>query len=265
MTDANEMREANRRTYLEVGHIYDALLSYRTADLPFWEQLALEAGGPFVEVGCGTGRILAAVARKGVAVCGIDSSPQMLALCEQRLAAVPGAEFTLVEADFEAVTSLPVNPAVVAFTLGSFQYCLDGHLDVLKRFRATMKVGARLILDAKNFYADRKFTAGLHDVAPGRPYDVKLDRFDLSVVEEVRFEPFTQMVQESARYWVREPGPRHEIRIEQYMRSFSLHELRLLMTAAGFELGAVWRGYEAPADGAAAATGPRVIVEGRAA
>jgi ubiquinone/menaquinone biosynthesis C-methylase UbiE len=264
MLDTQAMRSSNRRTYLEVGGIYDTLLAYRTADLPFWERVAVAGEGAFVEVGCGTGRILAAVAKRGVPVCGIDSSSQMLDVCDRNLRSIPGADFTLVHADFETLTAFPVEPAVVAFTLGSFQYCLDGHLAVLERFRRAMPTGAQLILDAKNFYADPKFTSGLHQISPGRASEILAEPYKLTVVEEVRFEPLEHIVQETARYWIQKPEPRHEIVIDQYMRSFTVHELRLLMKAAGFEPMEVWRNYDLTDASAAPSTGQRVIVSGRA-
>src|SRR5687768_8287448 len=54
-------------------------------DVPFWRNLALQAGGPVLELGCGTGRISIPLARAGVALTGIDRSPAMLAYARGRL------------------------------------------------------------------------------------------------------------------------------------------------------------------------------------
>jgi SAM-dependent methyltransferase len=54
-------------------------------DVPFWRNLALQAGGPVLELGCGTGRISIPLARAGVALTGIDRSPAMLAYAQGRL------------------------------------------------------------------------------------------------------------------------------------------------------------------------------------
>jgi SAM-dependent methyltransferase len=55
-------------------------------DVPFWERLSAECGGPVLELGCGTGRITGAVAAKGVRIVGIDRSDRMLAVARRRFA-----------------------------------------------------------------------------------------------------------------------------------------------------------------------------------
>jgi ubiquinone/menaquinone biosynthesis C-methylase UbiE len=56
------------------------------ADVPFYVDLARESGGPVLEMGCGTGRVLLPVARAGVRIHGIDFSSDMLAQLESKLA-----------------------------------------------------------------------------------------------------------------------------------------------------------------------------------
>jgi SAM-dependent methyltransferase len=48
-------------------------------DLPFWRTVALQAGGPVLELGCGTGRLSIPLGRAGVPLVGIDRSEAMLA------------------------------------------------------------------------------------------------------------------------------------------------------------------------------------------
>jgi len=43
-------------------------------------------GGPVLEIGCGSGRLLAPLARAGYEVTGVDQSPEMLARAEARSA-----------------------------------------------------------------------------------------------------------------------------------------------------------------------------------
>ena len=54
-------------------------------DVAFWRNVALQAGGPVLELGCGTGRISIPLARAGVALSVIDRSPSMLAFARRRL------------------------------------------------------------------------------------------------------------------------------------------------------------------------------------
>jgi SAM-dependent methyltransferase len=55
-----------------------------TADLADWIQLAREAAGPVLELGCGTGRVALALAAAGAEVTAVDSSPALLAALHAR-------------------------------------------------------------------------------------------------------------------------------------------------------------------------------------
>jgi len=69
------------------------------ADLPLWEELATQADGAVMELGCGTGRVALHLARRGHAVVGLDRDPELLAALAER-----GADLQLstVEADARA-------------------------------------------------------------------------------------------------------------------------------------------------------------------
>jgi ubiquinone/menaquinone biosynthesis C-methylase UbiE len=54
-------------------------------DVPFWRNLALQAGGPVLELGCGTGRVSLPLGRAGVRLIGIDRSERMLARARTRV------------------------------------------------------------------------------------------------------------------------------------------------------------------------------------
>jgi ubiquinone/menaquinone biosynthesis C-methylase UbiE len=55
-------------------------------DVPFWRNLGLSAGGPVLELGCGTGRVSLPLARAGVPLVGVDRSAAMLAFARRRMA-----------------------------------------------------------------------------------------------------------------------------------------------------------------------------------
>jgi len=48
------------------------------ADLELWEELAADRDGPILDLGCGTGRVLSHLARRGYEVCGLDRDPKLI-------------------------------------------------------------------------------------------------------------------------------------------------------------------------------------------
>jgi SAM-dependent methyltransferase len=64
--------------------LYSAHHSRYQEDLPFWQHLAEGQGGPILELGCGTGRVLAWLARLGYQMVGLDHDLEMLRfLCSE--------------------------------------------------------------------------------------------------------------------------------------------------------------------------------------
>lgn len=63
----------------------DDYRNYRE-DIDFILDFASESGGPILELGCGTGRVLAPVSTLGLETVGVDISPALLTIAQQKLA-----------------------------------------------------------------------------------------------------------------------------------------------------------------------------------
>jgi SAM-dependent methyltransferase len=141
--------------YKSIAELYDYVVPYRERqDVAFYVEMARESGGPVLEVGCGTGRVLIPTAQAGIEITGLDLSPHMLEVCRGRLKAEPEevrSRVRLVQADmrqfelsqaFQLVT-LPFRP---------FQHLttVEDQLACLGCIRQHLADGGRLILDIFN-------------------------------------------------------------------------------------------------------------------
>ncbi len=75
-----------RDEYGELAEFYDWVVPYRERqDVAFFVDMAREARGPVLEIGCGTGRVLIPTAREGIEIVGLDGSESMLSVCRGKL------------------------------------------------------------------------------------------------------------------------------------------------------------------------------------
>jgi SAM-dependent methyltransferase len=119
-------------------------------DIAFYDRLAKAAGGPVLELGCGTGRIALALAQAGLSVTGVDVSPGMLALAQrkrERLAGAASRCLTFVDGDMARLDlGRRFGMAFIAFR--SFQHLLtvDEQRATLTGVRRHLRPDGRLAL-----------------------------------------------------------------------------------------------------------------------
>jgi SAM-dependent methyltransferase len=159
--------------------LYDWEYRRRRDDVRFYRTLADERGGPVLDVGCGTGRLLAPLVRDGHAVVGVDRSGAMLARAAARIARLGAARrgrALLVRGDLRA---LPFARRF-AFAVAAFhtvQHCEtdDDLLRFFRGVRAALLPGGWLAFDT--FAPTRRFlerrapsgTTRFRDPRTGRP------------------------------------------------------------------------------------------------
>lgn len=79
-----------RDTYELSARYYDAAYAaIELVDAPFYLDLARRIGGPVLEIGCGTGRVLLPIARAGIEINGVDNSSAMLDVLKEKLEREP--------------------------------------------------------------------------------------------------------------------------------------------------------------------------------
>jgi SAM-dependent methyltransferase len=82
--------------------LYQAHHGLHNEDLPFWLELAGRQKGPILELGCGTGRVLIALAGAGYASYGLDSDAGMLATLQHQARSDAASGCSVFQADMAA-------------------------------------------------------------------------------------------------------------------------------------------------------------------
>jgi len=125
--------------------LYDWEYRRRRDDVAFYRTLAGERGGPILDLGCGTGRLMLPLVRDGHVVVGVDRAGPMLARAAARLARLAPAarrRALLVRGDF---SRLPLR-ASPRFALGVVAFHGVQHLATDRELVAFFRsVRARLV------------------------------------------------------------------------------------------------------------------------
>ena len=136
--------------------LYDAIASFYdpwsrsvTEDVDFYVEHALASGGPVVELAVGTGRIAIPIARAGIDVIGVDSSPGMLAVA--RAAAEEAGVADRLDLRVGDLREPPVSEHV-PLALCPFRSLLhmeteDEKLRALRAARALLEPGGSFVFD----------------------------------------------------------------------------------------------------------------------
>jgi SAM-dependent methyltransferase len=131
--------------------IYDYYTGGVEGDVLFYVEEAQKAGGPVLELGCGTGRILIPTAEAGVEIAGLDRAPSMLAIARTKVARLDPAvqrRIELVKGDMRDF-SLGRRFKLVTIPFRAFLHLLTGEdqRQALRRVRDHLELDGRLILN----------------------------------------------------------------------------------------------------------------------
>lgn len=135
--------------YDRIASIYDPWSRSVTEDVGFYVEQALASGGPVVELAVGTGRIAVPIARAGISVIGVDSSPEMLGVA--RAAAKSAGVSELVDLRLGDLRDPPVHEHV-PLVICPFRSLLhmeteDEKLRALRAARGLLEAGGCFVFD----------------------------------------------------------------------------------------------------------------------
>ncbi len=230
--------------------LYDLDTSDLADDLDFYVALAQRAGWPILEIGCGTGRVLVPLAQAGFEVTGVDVAPGMLERARTRVErAGVGSRVRLVEEDARRLDLYQHFPlAIVA--LNSFLHFTsdDDQIDVLRSLWRHLRPGGLLVLDLPNPEPALLGEVGGQVVLEWVKTDPETGA-EVSKLRSQRVDTARQLVE--LTLFFDESGPDEDGRESLRRRTYSLplryvyrRELELLLERCGFDVEAVYGGYD---------------------
>ncbi len=237
--------------YAFVAEYYDYVVPYRDRqDVAFFVAAAQEAGGPVLEVGCGTGRVLIPTARAGIPITGLDLSTQMLNVCRERLQQEPDdvqARVQLVQADMRDF-ELPQAFKLVTIPFRPFQHLttVDDQLACLRSIHRHLVEGGRLILDLFNPSLSRLANDPVGQEIGDEPEFTMPD--GRRVLRQHRFvskDLFNQVNHTELIYYVTYPDGRQERLVHAFpMRYLFRFEAEHLLARCDFQVEHVYADYD---------------------
>jgi SAM-dependent methyltransferase len=240
-----------RDEYGASAEFYDYVPTYiDREDIAFWVSAASESGGPVLEVGCGTGRVLIPTARAGIEIVGLDLSRAMLAICRQKLAEEPAdvsARASLAEADMRDF-ELGRQFALVTIPFRPFQHLItvEDQIACLETIRRHLVPGGRLILDLFNpslpFLVDENRQSEYGDEPE---FLLRDGRRVVRRFRNARQDWLAQVQDVELIYYVTDAGGRQERVVHSFpMRYLFRYEAEHLLARCGLHVEAVYAGYD---------------------
>ena len=134
------------------ARFYDLDYDSFQEDVAMYLGFAERTGGPLLELGCGTGRLLLPLAEAGYEVTGVDMSEQMLAIARAKLDAGDlSDQATLLLADMREV-QLEQRYRLAFIAINSFMHLttMEDQLAALRAWRDALLPGGLLVIDVFN-------------------------------------------------------------------------------------------------------------------
>lgn len=234
-----------------VAQIYDQVIPYRNRpDVKLFVDAAVESGGPVLEVGSGTGRVLIPTARAGITITGLDLSEHMLDVCRDALKSEPREvqeRVHLVQGDMRDF-DLGKDFSLVTTPFRPFQHLTtpEDQIKCLKNIHSHLVPGGTLILDIFNPSLSGITADNLGEEVGAEPEfttpdGIKVRRFNKTVQRD----HIKQVLDVELIYYLTYPDGEEERIVHAFqMRYLFRYEAEHLLARCGFEVLDVFADYD---------------------
>ena len=230
----------------KVAPFLDADYRGETADLKLYRSLAEQHPGPVLELGCGTGRVMAELIKAGRICDGLDLSPTMLDLARQRCTAIP-CEFPwqLHQCNMTAFDLNQKSYGLAILASNTFMHVSrsSDQEKVLACVHQHLLPGGKLVLDLFNPpVEDLVLHQGAVQAVDSWPGPIS----GSTVTKWVRRE--VDWVRQIQKTFITYETLHVDSRLEQVEARFNLrflwrHEAEMMLEKTGFNVEAVWGSY----------------------
>jgi SAM-dependent methyltransferase len=225
--------------YAELPDLYDLEHAGFGDDIELYLRLSEVVGDPILELGCGTGRVLAPLAAAGHRITGIDRSRAMLDRAREWLQTQAGSlleRVTLAEGSMTEAECAPGGPfGLVIFSLNGLMHVstMAGQRAALASARRALDPRGMLVIDILNPTPELLTTLDgrvQHEGSWRKPEGTVIDRFSARTHDAAE-----QRIDTELWYDLTDPeGHIRRVRSGFPMRYLVASELTLLLEVSGF-------------------------------
>jgi ubiquinone/menaquinone biosynthesis C-methylase UbiE len=231
-------------SYAEIAPFYDLEFDQFDADVELYLGYAQMVGGPILELGCGTGRLLRPLAQAGFSVTGVDNSASMIEVARKRTEN-EASQIGLIQGDMRDLSAFDSHSfRLVVIAVNSFLHLetRDDQLEALRQVRSVIHRDGLLVIDVFNPAPSTLARMDDHyafDASWELDSGCTVQRFSQRHLDSAE-----QLITTRLFYDVIDPQTRLTRRTTTYtMRYIHRFELELLLLHAGFEIEGIYGSY----------------------
>ena len=229
--------------YGEFALLYDRLMA--DVDYPAWARYVMELAERFlkkpgeapvaaVDCACGTGEISCLLAGSGWSVTGVDISPDMLGVAQQK-ARGKGLSIPFVQGDMQSFsTHRPVDVVLACCDGVNYLAGTEGAARFFAAANRALRPGGLLLFDVSSAYK-------LEHILGGRLFGEAGE--DWAYLWQNAFDPETRLLEMDLTFFVETGGSYRRFEETHIQRAYGVEELNGKLQAAGFDVLGVYEAF----------------------